>query len=401
MPKKRTIPELKVVFDTSVLYTQVASDLLRHEVSELINEHSAHADLSIKWYLPKTVRDEREYQMSQQATQLLPSLQKLERILGHNLNITQNILAERITSAIDRQINDLGLGIIDLNVANVDWAKIVSNSVFRQPPFEAGENEKGFRDAIITEIVVQLVNNSPSSPAACRVVLVSNDQLLIKAVKTRAQTHTNVMLLSTLEELKSLINTLVSTVSEEFVASLQKKADIYFFDEKNKAGLYYKFEIRKGISSAHAQQLEELPQGALIRENDQTWILSKPRFLKKEGKRVFWSSRLTVRAQSYFLEEQTKPNFSVAGLSSTGTGAGLSSVEAGKTVGLMGLSRSEAMGQTGLMSLATLAALTPKRIPFKKGESAFDVSWSATVKKDMTLISPKLEKISFAGTTWE
>jgi len=61
--KKKAKPELKVVFDTSVLFSQVAYDLVRSEVRQLIEDNSQHVDLSIRWYLPDIVVAERRYQM--------------------------------------------------------------------------------------------------------------------------------------------------------------------------------------------------------------------------------------------------------------------------------------------------------------------------------------------------
>jgi len=45
-------PILKVVFDTNVLYTQVASDLVRSSLATLVHENSEHNDLKIEWHLP-------------------------------------------------------------------------------------------------------------------------------------------------------------------------------------------------------------------------------------------------------------------------------------------------------------------------------------------------------------
>ena len=41
---KRAKPELKVVFETSVLFTKVAYELLRSEVKELIESNSQHPE---------------------------------------------------------------------------------------------------------------------------------------------------------------------------------------------------------------------------------------------------------------------------------------------------------------------------------------------------------------------
>lgn len=59
--KKRTVRELRVVFDTNPLYTQVPSDLVNAETRKLIQANSAHPDLQIKWIIPDIVVFERHY----------------------------------------------------------------------------------------------------------------------------------------------------------------------------------------------------------------------------------------------------------------------------------------------------------------------------------------------------
>src|SRR5437763_16251597 len=102
--KHRKPPDLKVVFDTNVLWPGSASDLLKQEVTELIANNSKHADLTISWYLPDIVRHERQFQMLTQSFELLPSLRKLERLLGHNLNITEQIIERSVNDAIENHI---------------------------------------------------------------------------------------------------------------------------------------------------------------------------------------------------------------------------------------------------------------------------------------------------------
>ncbi len=104
MTEKRKKPELKVVFDTNVLYTQAASDLLKPDIIELIKLHADHQDLHVTWHIPEIVVHERQYQMIQKALDLLPNLEKLEKLLGHKLNITPEILEKRVEDAVRTQI---------------------------------------------------------------------------------------------------------------------------------------------------------------------------------------------------------------------------------------------------------------------------------------------------------
>ena len=104
-PKKPR--ELKVVFDTSVLYTGSASDLLNNDSVTIIQNNSDHDDLKIEWYLPEVVIHERKYQMRAQGIKFIPPVKKLERLLGHNLNITEDVIKSRIEKVVEEQISIL------------------------------------------------------------------------------------------------------------------------------------------------------------------------------------------------------------------------------------------------------------------------------------------------------
>lgn len=214
---KRKHPELKIIFDTNSLYTGSASDLFNTKILNLIKDYSDIPDLKISWYLPNIVVTEREYQMLQEGEKLLPSIQKLERHLGHNLNINENIIHERIKLTISQQINEHSVNIISLDINNVDWNNVISNALYRVPPFEKGKKEKGFRDSLIAESFMQLIEVSPKTPQICRLVLITNDGLLIEALTKKTKILSNVYIYNDIEELKSLINTLASAVEEELI----------------------------------------------------------------------------------------------------------------------------------------------------------------------------------------
>jgi hypothetical protein len=166
--KKTTKPQLRVVFDTNALYvtpTSIgsASDLVRQEIAELISQPK-YPDLDITWYLPKVVRQERQYQMQQEALRLRSAINKIERLLGHNLALTDQVLLDQVHAKIDAKEQELGLSEIKLVHDSVDWSGMIQAAIYRLPPFQAGEKEKGFRDALVAESFLQLVGESPRSP---------------------------------------------------------------------------------------------------------------------------------------------------------------------------------------------------------------------------------------------
>ncbi|MCG8621324.1 MAG: PIN domain-containing protein, partial [Proteobacteria bacterium] len=211
----KRVPKLLVMFDTSVLYTQLASDLLQKSAKKVIEENSDHIDLIIEWYVPDIVIGERRYQMISKAKELLPSMQKMETLLGHRFGIGDDTLEMHVDKAIGDNLKELNLKGAPIKVADVDWNEIIDRSVKRKPPFEENENEKGFRDSIIAQSFIQLHKVSPTTPSICKLVFVSNDQRLNEYVGELTKREKNVRIVNGLSDLESLINTIVSEIPEE------------------------------------------------------------------------------------------------------------------------------------------------------------------------------------------
>jgi PIN domain len=363
--------ELKVCFDTNVLFTQVASDLLRKQVADLLSVPVNDPNLSVKWFLPEMVRDEREYQMRQKAQELLPSLSKLERVIGHGLGITPEILKDRIAATIAQQLNQYGLTLLPLDSNTVDWGQLIQASVNRSPPFDAGEKEKGFRDAVIVETFMQEVKRSPKTSSTCILAIVSEDALVRDAVRTKATGATNVRILTDLEELTSLVNTLASEVSEEYVAELQPKAGAMFFtNSDDKTTLWYTWDLDKSARERFKDALAEKPPGITRVTNKGNFITLKPQFVSKAGQVITWQSLWRVNQELWGPRSATAGNV-------------LSTQAAPQPIQAVG----------GLLGLST-AASTDEVISTR--DLRFHIRWSTRVNARKMLSSPKLEDITEA-----
>jgi len=372
---KKPIPKLLVVFDTNVLHTQVASDLVRAEVQRIVEENSKHPDLTIEWYLPDTVVGERKYQMLLKAKELLPNLSKLEKLLGHSFGVGEDTLELHVENAIKSSIKKYNFKTAQCNVSEVDWTDLISRAVTRHPPFEPNEKEKGFRDSVIAHSFAQLQNASPATPNVCRLALVSADQRLQEYVAELTHSAKNVRILSKLDELESLINTLVSTVPEEFVAELTSKASKIFFDIENEKTFYYKESLRNKIKEKYAVELKDTVLPGHIR-TDGTWWISAPIFIKKESQRIHWLSSIAPEFEiSHY--EQAEPHLGLADLGSQPSGGEVPSKK----------------GFLGLIGAASSA----KKIIDIKGKENFEVHWSTNLSQAHNLTSPKLEKIVHVG----
>lgn len=388
-------PELKVVFDSSVIFTGSASDLVNPPVAQFIADNSTHPDLKVSWYLPEVVILERRYQMVKKGFELLPSVQRLETLLGHNLNITSQIIENRVDDAIQRALKQLNLGLARLSCDQVDWGRLIQDATFRRPPFDTGEKEKGFRDAVIVESFLQLVDASPSTPRICRVSLLTGDKLISDAVTSRTASHQNVRILGTLDELKSLINTLVAAVSEEVVARIREQAGKYFFVPKQEDTLYYTEGIRKKITDRFPKELAETPSGADRRENG-TWFIGSPGFTKKEGQRITWSTTVEVEAKAF----KRQPTAFHGGLRLPSEGPpvlGLGSLLAPTLSPEQGEQKEDINRR--FMDLFT--GKTAAEALVAEGRSFFAVIWSHLVSTNQKFRSPKIDDIRFLKTDWE
>lgn len=283
--------------DTNALYTGSASYFLRKEVADLIQKNSNVPDLTIRWIVPEVVRHERQFQMLQEASQMLPTIERLERLLGHNLNITKEVLNARVKEAVDCQVQQHAIVVQPLNSTGVDWARVILDAAYRKPPFQLGEKEKGFRDALILETFMQIVGISPTSRSVARLALVSNDQLLRDAAQARLGTATNVHLLESVDALKGLINTLGSAVDEEFIAAIKQGAGEVFFKLKDESTLYYKASVGSTLQQTLSNAAIKLPDGA-DKYKVENWTINPPRFVKKQGQRIYWTSRFASRLKA-------------------------------------------------------------------------------------------------------
>jgi len=421
MTKKRIKPphlEIQVILDTNAVYTGSASYFLRKEVVDLVEQQSNLPDLTIRWIVPEVVRHERQFQMLQEANQMLPTIERLERLLGHNLNITPEILETRVREAVDRQVQQHGIIVQPLNTNEVEWPRLVLDAAYRKPPFQVGEKEKGFRDAVILETFLQVVAGASTNRAVTRLALVSNDQLLQLAAQSRIGAAANVHLLDSVDALKGLLNTLGSTVDEQYINSIKPSAAEIFFKAKDESSLYYKESVGDSLNAALRSAEVKLPAGA-ERYDVEKWTISRPQFVKKEAQRIYWTTRFKARFKALksiprpviggysnvvgpLLSAQQEPAIKV------GTGRGLASLAASlpnlsegfRSTYLSTFGKADLISAlSSPLSLASVALADDQVVAF--GTADLDVSWSLLVTTAGKLTKPRVQSVDFVEVVWD
>jgi hypothetical protein len=396
---KKKKPQLKIVFDTNALYTKATSDLLNGEVSSLI-QNTKHNDIEIIWYLPEVVRHERQYQMQRSAFELLPAIQRLEKLLGHALGFTKTSLEQKVQETVESNIKSFDLQILPIESSKVDWQAVMLASAYHQPPFDAGEKEKGFRDALVAESFLQLVETSPVTPKACRIVLVTNDTLLTNAITNRTNGRSNVRLLSSLDELKGFINTISSEVGEEFIKAISDDAANIFFTEGNEESLIIKERIQDKIKSQFPDEFSSLPSGTSHREEG-SWYVSPPQFIRKKGSRISWSTRIMVEAKAFnFIKTIATPPSGTSAVTTSWVGSPHSQPLHTGLFGLGFTTSTEDQREPKNSFAALLKEFDREKTLAKIGTIVFEVRWSVRVSHSKKFSAPKIEEIIYVETMW-
>jgi hypothetical protein len=179
--------------------------LLRKNVEDFLRDSFIHNNLLIEWYLPETVKKEREYQLRLEWLPILAKIKRVEGLTGKELKIDEQQIIESINKMINTQITELGLRILSLDIDRVDWAKLMDDAAFRRPPFSTTETEKGFRDALILAAIVQLAKSSPNDASSVRIVIVTGDRLLRDAIEANTVEVQNVHVEDSLDGVTSAL----------------------------------------------------------------------------------------------------------------------------------------------------------------------------------------------------
>jgi hypothetical protein len=426
---RKTHMAVHIILDTNSLFTEAADKLIREELSAFILEWLERHDVNVNWHLPEIVRAERKYQMQARAQKLLPQLAKVESLLGHSFGITNETLEERVEAAIRREVERHRLAVQNINVTQVEWSDLILRAVQRQPPFDTGEKEKGFRDAIVLETFCQLIDSLPRSSQSCRIILMTGDKLITLAAQERAQDRTNVTFADDLEVVRTALNALASTLSQQEVANILPEAHQKFVDADDDKSLYYKERVQERISKQYQAILKSRPSPDFTAVGIKQLTVSPPVFVSKVRQRLSFSSRVTYQVEATKTVWRTAELFTSYISATPGSGGNVLSSSAplnpwttaatnlvfppaptlrtasgptgpiGPTGAYAGLS-----GSPVFTSLTGPTGPTPTQVLQKvrrEGRHIFEVEWSATIGSSGSLTRAKLGKIEHKSTAWE
>jgi hypothetical protein len=375
---------LNVVFDTNAIFNKEFDSLTCQAAKDLIGRHSNHGDLGIRWVVPEIVRGEREYQMRNEYREISSHLEKAESLFGQQWGITQNVVEERIAARISGELTGHRIEVVPCDIARVDWVSVMRRSCFREPPFQRGPTEKGFRDAIVCETFIQLASDLAGGDTA---VLVSNDRLIKQYIDSCEVEGSRARVVEDLKALDDEIQLRVANVDQETQAFIERRAQQLFFPFDNREDptcLWAREQIYQRIWAEHGDRLRAVPQGF-----DYVFVaheLSPARLVSKEGPRVHFQSTYSVQSAFRFWA----PAANMGQETATTTLASLLGTAQGLPDANNKLSQG---GLSGLLGVP--AAGEWKQIP-KDAKDTISIDWSATFSRRRTLTHSTIDAINFA-----
>lgn len=373
-----------VVMDTNALFTDRADKLLSPQISDFIIHASKNTGNDIFWYLPSMVRKERHYQMLQSGLKLVPSVKKIESLLGIDLQINVEKLDSRVSEAIDRQISLHGLRQIEPDYSKIDWASLIDNAAFRKPPFsESGE--KGFKDAIILETFLQFVDSLPKS--GCRIILLTSDTTLKESSMQRTSTASNATIIANLDDLKNLLHAIASHLPEDQIERLQNLAAPLFWTKDDNTCLWIKSSLGLKVNEAVSAAAPSPGDGFRLLPGGIT--IGKPAFISKEGQKISFRQKIVQEVTAKKPVRKAPSNFSsppqIGGL------LGLGDVDVNKPK----LETSFNLAKLGSL----IGTLTTDEIT-QSGRHILEATWETTLMRRGLLASPKLIAVNYQETEW-
>jgi hypothetical protein len=420
---KRFNPHFHIVLDTSCIMGG-SRNLIGYKSSATIRDISSKQDPVTSWYLPHMVKDERSYQLLAGATAMHAGILKAEKFLGRSLGVRVEELHAAVSSLVQKGIVEHGLIEIALDPSRVNWAELMKRAVYREAPFQAGETEKGFRDAIILETFSQLAETRCNEDPDCIAVLVSNDGLLVDAAIKLGETlnHSDRILVTrSLDELTSLINGVLANLTAIAVDKLIEKAKRAFYDPQETSGLYISEGIRRRIFIEHGAALGALPPDESETKSHtvfRRFEFALPVFIGKKGAVLTFRSQVTfvvaVRAGALVRASTVLENLSQVGaqslkISSFGVSAGLPSSTVSlteptftsvNTPGISLTSNSANIITISNMGKETTLRVTPTEERRREGRHRFDIIWRADLV-DEELINLELLSIEANAVDWD
>ena len=259
---RRQAPRPHVVIpDTSVLWHEDKSHPVDPKFDDFWNQHTSLVTLHLA--VPDIVRSELVFQQTTSARKacdkMFEHLAMISRITARpqRHRVQNDKLRVQVETKIDRWIHDKQATLLPIPVSQIDWAGLCEAAAWRLPPFTYDpknvETEKGFRDTLVMETVIQYASTCTDD---VNIVFVCADRLLRETVADRLQSDARCSCYETLQDFSSYINLTREQLTNQFIKAILRRARQRFFRPGDPNCFFFRVELNKKVIEALAPVFE-------------------------------------------------------------------------------------------------------------------------------------------------
>lgn len=315
MPKIRrdVLPAHIIVPDTNILWDKDKKNSVSSDFNTFWEKNKSL--ISIKLIVPEVVLGELQFQQATSAMKLASTVaENLEELSGvaqatYSTRFDNDKIKKQVGAKLNKWVKSLGGSVEKTPVEKIDWSKMVQCSIWRIEPFtfdpKNKDNEKGFRDALILETLLNICSTSQTNE---NIVFLCNDFLLRTTAEKLLSHNSKVLIFESLADFEAYIKLTQEKLTDKFVKSIQNHARSKFFLADDQTCIYYKEKIRQEIVECFKTELQLPPSyttntGGLLsipttvnwKTIDEKWWINATRFNKLASpKEYHWISRVTL-----------------------------------------------------------------------------------------------------------
>jgi len=356
--------DVHIVLDTNAIVSGSPAELFSLPAKSILSSELP-TDVRATWYMPDMVRLERIAQMAKIAISYEPNFRKLSKLMGIDSLVSEDSIYSRIESLAEGQMNKLGIKTISLDYSRVDWGHLMVKSARRKPPFSPDErSEKGFKDAIILESCMQLIDGLELWEDR-HFVLVTNDELLGGEFDRINEGSLFIRRFQGIAEVGGYFQQESLEIPDNLLAIYESLTPSLLES--------LRVQVDNMLNQKFGAKLLTVPSEGLRRVNDPWKSTSLPLLDGRQDDRLRWNSLVTLDFSAFGILD-----FSAAGRSTATDDA--------EFAALTFLHRNYALN------------VTPR--PVDRGYAMYRVYWSTRIVEPNDLVDPILEDIQAIGHRW-
>lgn len=311
--KKKEAPIHIVIPDTNILWHQDKSYVADPDFDNFWESNKSLLPMELA--IPEVVIGELNFQQATSATKqfvkISEALKDLSAIVAapHKTKLTQQEIKVQVEGKINRWLKSKSATSLATPINPARWLQLIQSAIWRQPPFtydpKNPDVEKGFRDALILETVVEAANQALA--AGKNIVFLCKDQLLRTTAVEALEKNNNALCFESLKDFEGYIKLTQEQLTSSFVTAIQNRARQRFFSKSDPKCFYTSKDVNAQIIQKFGDQLQPPHSSNSLRTGllslgevkwelvlAKNWIGSTTFEKLVQPRRYWWTTKVTL-----------------------------------------------------------------------------------------------------------